>query len=114
MATLPHDLTDLYFAPVVLAIDARIAELGRLDARALSYQVGMASDTPDLNRELREAGLLRAIEHLIDTHNWELALDPRGVRLTHGEHTVVLGIPPTLSDYVVGQRQPNPDEARIS
>ena len=68
MATLPHDLTDLYFAPVVLAIDARIAELSLLDARALSYQVGMASDTPDLNPDLREAGLLRAIEHLDHRH----------------------------------------------
>ena len=39
MATRPHDLTDLYLAPVVLTVDARIAELGRLDRDRLAYKV---------------------------------------------------------------------------
>lgn len=37
MATRPHDITDLYLAPVVLAVDAKIAELGRLDQQGLAY-----------------------------------------------------------------------------
>ena len=39
MATRPHDLTDLYLAPVVLTVDARIAELGRLDQAKLAYKI---------------------------------------------------------------------------
>jgi hypothetical protein len=105
VAALPHDLTDLYFAPVVLAIDSRIAELGLLDAHKLASRVAVAGDVPDFTRDLREEGLLRAIQHLIDTHNWELALDARGVRLTHGDHTVVLGVPPTFSEYLAGGQQ---------
>ena len=31
MATRPHDVTDLYLAPVRLAVDARIEKLGRVD-----------------------------------------------------------------------------------
>ena len=30
MAIRPHDVTDLYLAPVVLAVDARIEKLGEL------------------------------------------------------------------------------------
>lgn len=100
MATRPHDLPDLFLAPVVLAIDAKIQELARLDARQLAFQVALESDTPDFTRELRQDALVRAIEHLIDTHYWTLSLDPRGLRLTHEAHTLVLGIPATFRDYV--------------
>ena len=102
MAAVPHDLTDLYFAPVVLAVDARITELCLLDARELAYQVAVAGDSSDSTRELREAGLLHAIQHLIDTHNWQLSLDARGIKLTHGDHSVVLGMPSTFTEYVTG------------
>jgi hypothetical protein len=89
MATRPHDLTDLYLAPVVLTVDARIAELGRLDR-----------DTPDFTRAMREEGLIRTITHLIDSHDWEFSWDPRGLRLTHDTHTFVLGIPAVFLEYL--------------
>lgn len=104
MATRPHDLPDLYLAPVVLAVDAKIEELGRLDSGQLAYEVALESDAPDYTRQMRADGLIRTIEHLIDTHHWTLALDPRGLRLTHEAHTVVLGLPPTLREYVDGGR----------
>ena len=44
MATRPHDIPDLFLAPVVLAIDAKIEELARLDARQLAYEVALESD----------------------------------------------------------------------
>jgi hypothetical protein len=102
MATRPHDLPDLYLAPVVLAIDAKIEQLARLDARQLAYEVALESDTPDFTRELREEALIRTIEHVIDTHQWTLSLDPRGLRLSHDEHTLVLGVPATFREYVDG------------
>lgn len=100
MATRPHDITDLYLAPVALAADARIEELGRLDKDALAYEVAVESDLPDLTRRFREDALIRAIAHLIDRHDWELSWDPRGLRLTHDGHSLVLGTPAVFLEYL--------------
>lgn len=100
MTTLPHDLTDLYLAPVVLAVDARIADLGTLDAKDLAFQVALESDSPDFTRQMREDALIRTIIHLVDTHDWEFGWDPRGLRLVHDDHTFVLGIPATFREYL--------------
>ena len=69
MATRPHDITDLYLAPVVLALDARIEELGRLDRDRLAYEVALESDSPDFTRSMREDGLIRTVTHLVDSHD---------------------------------------------
>jgi hypothetical protein len=100
MATRPHDITDLYLAPVALAVDARIEELSRLDKEQLTYEVGLESDTPDFTRAMRDDALIRTVTHLIDLHGWEFSWDPRGLRLTHDEHTFVLGIPAVFAEYL--------------
>ena len=100
MTTRPHDITDLYLAPVVLAVDARIAELGRLDRNALAYEVALESDSPDFTRAMREQALIRTITHMIDQHAWEFSWDERGLRLTHDAHTFVLGVPAVFRDYL--------------
>jgi len=100
MPARPHDITDLYLAPVALAVDARIAELGRLDKERLAYEVGLESDTPDFTRQMREEGLIRTVTHLVETHDWKFSWDPRGLRLTHDEHTFVLGIPAVFIEYL--------------
>ena len=104
MATIPHDMTDLYLAPVVLAVDARIEELGQLDQAGLAYEVALESDSPDFTRRMREEALIRAITHLIDCHGWEFRWDPRGLRLTHDAHTFVLGIPALFREYLEARR----------
>ena len=100
MPARPHDITDLYLAPVALAVDTRIAELGRLDKERLAYEVGLESDTPDFTRQMREEGLIRTVTHLVETHDWEFSWDPRGLRLSHDEHTFVLGIPAVFIEYL--------------
>ena len=100
MADRPHDVTDLYLAPVLLAIDARIEELGRLDMDGLAYEVALESDTRDTTRQLREEALLKTLTHLTETHHWTLSWDPRGIRLAHDAHTFVLGIPAIFRDYL--------------
>lgn len=102
MPASPHDITDLYLAPVALAVDSRIEELGRLGREQLAFEVGLESDTPDFTRDMREDGLIRAITHLVDAHHWTFSMDPRGLRLTHDAHTFVLGIPATFVQYVEG------------
>ena len=105
MATLPHDMPDLYLAPVVLGVDARIEELGHLDKDRLAYEVALAGDEPDFTRDMREEGLIRTVTHLIDRHGWEFRWDPRGLRLTHDAHTFVLGIPAVFVEYLEGSRR---------
>jgi len=90
----------LYLAPVVLAVDARIEELGRLDKSGLAYEVALESDSPDFTRRMREEALIRTVTHLIDSHDWDFSWDPRGLRLTHQAHTFVLGIPAVFRDYL--------------
>ncbi len=102
MATRPHDVADLYLAPVTLAVDARIEELGRLDRDGLAYEVALESDSPDFTRQMREEALIRAVTHLTDSHQWQFSWDPRGLRLTHDEHTFVLGIPAVFLEYLDG------------
>ena len=100
MADRPHDVTDLYLAPVLLAVDARIADLGKLDKDGLAYEVALESDSPDFTQHMREEALIRTITHLIDTHHWEFSWDPRGLRMTHDAHTFVLGVPAVFLDYL--------------
>lgn len=100
MATRPHDVADLYLAPVVLAVDARIEELGQLNKSELAYQVALESDSPDLTRRMREEALIRTVTHLVDRHAWEVSWDQRGLRLAHDGHTLVLGIPAVFGEYL--------------
>lgn len=100
MATRPHDITDLYLAPVALTVDARLEELGRLDSGRLAYEVALESDSPDFTRSMREEALLRTITHLVDIHDWKLSWDPRGIRLSHEAHTFVLGVPASFRAYL--------------
>ena len=104
MSDRPHDVTDLYLAPVLLAVDARLEELGQLDKRRLAYEVALESDLPDITRQMREEALMRAITHLTDTHHWTFSWDPRGLRMTHDAHTFVLGLPAALLDFLAGDR----------
>ncbi len=98
--TAPHDVTDLYLAPVLLALDARIEDLGRLGLDELRNVVALESDTPDRTAELRVSGLLRTVTHLIDTHGWTVAWTPRGIEVGHGRHRIVLGVPDTFREFV--------------
>lgn len=104
MSALPHDVTDLYLAPVVLAIDGRIQRLGELSVEELSRQVALDSDKADWTRDLREAGLLATVTHLTECHGWELTWDPRGIRMAHGSHQIVLGVPATFVQFLAGAR----------
>jgi hypothetical protein len=38
----------------------------------------------------------------VDLAGWQPTWDPRGVRLTHGNHTLVLGVSHRLTEYVAG------------
>lgn len=102
MTARPRDVTDLFLSPVVLAVDGRIEELGRLTKDQLSYEVALESGSPDFTRRMREEALIGTITHLLDRHGWEFSWDPRGLRLSHDAHSLVLGIPAVFGEYLEG------------
>ena len=102
MTLLPHDTSDLFLAPVTLELERRIDELGCLDPTALNAEIALESDLADWTRDLREQALLRTVGHLIETHNWVLSWDPRGLRLSHAERHIVLGIPDSFRAFLSG------------
>jgi hypothetical protein len=102
MAVRPHDVADLYLAPVALALDARIEDLGHLEKDQLEHKAAFLSDSQDHTSALREEALIKTITSMIDCHGWELSWDPRGLRLSHEGHTFVLGIPAGFREYLYG------------
>ena len=102
MIALPHDVTDLNLAPVALEVDARIEELGRLDSAELAFQIALKGDKPDWTLESRGDGVVDAIGRSDLLREWVLSIDPRGLRLTHKEHTFVLGLPDNIRAYLAG------------
>ncbi|MDO8308906.1 MAG: hypothetical protein Q7V58_11185 [Actinomycetota bacterium] len=96
----PHSLSDFYLAPVALAVDARLEELGALTAGGLANRVALVSDIPDSTAELRVEGLLRTVGQNLELHEWTLAWHPRGIRLSCGTHHFVLGVPEALRAFV--------------
>jgi hypothetical protein len=107
MPVLPHDAADLYLAPLLLVLNERLEELNGLALDDLRVHVGLVSDQPDWSRDMRETGLLHAISHTIDCHDWTLSWHQRGLRVSHGKHQVVLGVPATFAGYLDGA-QPAP------
>ncbi|MEQ6900348.1 hypothetical protein [Nocardioides sp. YIM 152588] len=100
MAARPRDIPDLYLAPVALDLDERLAQFeGRTDDE-ISHDLVLAT-----NREPRGTGeraelALEAVTHLVDTHGWEVGWCPRGLRMSHDENELVLGVPESLRRYL--------------
>lgn len=102
MYDLPHDLEDLRMGPILLQLDDRLSELGCLDVDELRFRVALDTDLPDWDEERRHAALLVTMSRGIDLGDWQLSWDERGLRLGHGIHQVVLGVPTSVIDYVRG------------
>lgn len=113
MLARPHDISDLHLAPVVLALDARMDDLAQLSLPQLAMRVALESNRSDFSRDQRESGLLEAVRHIIDCHGWKLSWDPRGVRLTHGAHSVVLGAPATFTEFLSGASRATTPEVHV-
>lgn len=96
----PRDPTDLVLAPVALQVDAKIQELSGLTREELAYHLALEVDRNPRTEEQRARDIVDAVVHLVDMSGWSAAWDPRGVRLTHGRHTMVLGVGAEVAQYV--------------
>lgn len=98
----PHDTTDLYLAPVTLAVDERLERLAALSAQELADEISLTTNLDPRSALERERAAVVTATYPIDLHGWQVSLAPRGIRLSHGEHSLVLGLPPNLRDYLQG------------
>jgi hypothetical protein len=96
----PQDLSDLALAPVALAVDARLQALSLLSFDQLSYQLGLQTDQKADTAGERAAQVVAAAVHMVDLHGWRASWDPRGIRLSHSEHSYVLGVAPSIQSFV--------------
>jgi hypothetical protein len=98
--TMPQDLTDLYLSPVAIAVDKRLEELGRCPQAELNYRLAVETNSTPRLRVDAIAAVVADAGYLVDTHHWRLVWDPRGLRLSNDDHSIVLGVPDNVRDYV--------------
>ena len=100
MVSRPSDRSDLLLAPVALEIDARIQELAKMDAEALSFRVALEGNVDLSNPAKVREGVIEACTNGINMHHWLASIDPRGLMLAHADHSLVLGFPPNIRDLL--------------
>jgi hypothetical protein len=97
---IPRDYSDLFLAPVALQVDQRLAEFAAMERDAVHERVVIETNNEAGTRADRVRDVLDTVTRLIDLHGWIARWDDRGVRLSHGQNTLVLGVPRNLVEYV--------------
>ena len=100
MTARPHDITDLYMPPVALELDRRLEQLEGLTAAEIEYQVVLGTDLQPRNAAARPALVLDLLTRSLETHGWEVSWVPRGLRVSHADHHLVLGVPHNVRAYL--------------
>jgi len=96
----PHDLADLYLAPVTLGMDHRLEEMSGLSVEDVRYRVILGTDREPHTAAEREEALLEMLTSGIDLHGWKVFRHPRGLRISHDNYSLVLGVPANLVSYL--------------
>lgn len=100
MTTRPHDITDLYMPPVALELDRRLGQLEGLTEAELEFQVTLETDHQPRNAAARPALVLSMLTRDLKTHGWEVSWAPRGLRVSHADHHLVLGVSHNVRAYL--------------
>lgn len=103
MTARPHDVTDLFLSPVVLDLDRQLAAYDGLTDEEIALRIVLATNREPDSAEERSALALQAVTHVVTTHGWEVNWAPRGLRVSHDNHELVLGVPESLSRYLSGR-----------
>ena len=99
MTVRPHDLSDLYFAPVALAIDSGLERWGAMSVDEVTGEVVLHTNSDPTTPDERRAALLATLAQP-EMHGWALSIGPRGVVLTHDNHVITLGVPDSVRSYL--------------
>lgn len=101
----PNDRTDLLLAPVALEIDARLQALGEMDSDALNFRIALEGNVDLSNASMIHEGVIEASTNGINMHHWLASIDSRGLRISHDDHSLVLGFPENIRE-VLSRAQP--------
>lgn len=107
----PHDITDLYLAPVVLAIDSELEALRGKSYDDIVMYVALATNREPRTRSEKRKYFIEAVTKFHDLHGWVVSCHPRGLRLTHDDHQIVLGLPLPVYSYLELSEEETPEEA---
>jgi hypothetical protein len=99
---LPHDVVDLRLAPLALRLDRRLEDMAGLDPAQLRLRIALDTDRDGFEPAQRARDVVDSVCHLVDLGGWQVSWVERGLRLTHGQHSLVLGVPANLRAYVDG------------
>jgi hypothetical protein len=100
MALIPHDTADLALAPVVLQLDREISMYSGLSQAEVEMRIAVEADAEPRTYPARRQALLRALTNFVDLHGWTVAINDRGLRLSHRDNAVTLGFPKSLRTYL--------------
>lgn len=100
--TNPHNLGDLYLAPVALRVDAELARLGALSADDLLFDLVVDTNREPVSAADRQRLLIEHLTQTLELHGWQLAWGERGLVVSHGENDLTLGISDVMHDYLAG------------
>jgi hypothetical protein len=100
MIVLPHDTTDVLLAPVALALDQQLQQLTDLTQLEIRHLVALCTDREPSGVEGRRELLLATISRDLDTHDWTLSWDMRGLKLEHETRRLVLGLPASVRVFL--------------
>lgn len=100
MALMPHDTADLALAPIVLHLEHEIGTFSGLRPDEVVRRIAIdAGATPGTFHARREA-LLRTLTQFVDLHGWKVAINDRGLRVSHRQNAVTIGFPKSLRTYL--------------
>jgi hypothetical protein len=108
MPELPRDVTDLALAPVAIAVDEMLRSYEGLDRVDIDFRLALETDRQPRSLEARASAVLETITRSVNLRGWEPAWCDRGLTLRHGEHTLTIGLPAELRDYLALGELPRP------
>ena len=100
MTPLPHDLADLAMAPVLIAVDTQLESFCGATQHEIAFRIALETDRQPRDAAQRAEAVLETLLRFVDMHGWEARWSTRGLRLSHGDHEVTLGVPSNLISYL--------------
>lgn len=100
MSIRPHDITDMFLSPVALHFDRRLAALTGRTHQQIDLEVALATNREPRSADERARFLLESLTQMVPAHGWDVSWDRRGLRLSHADHEVTLGIPDSVREYL--------------
>jgi hypothetical protein len=100
MALLPHDTADLALAPVMLHLEHEIAFFSDLSPEEVAHRIVLETNSQPRTYDERRDALVQSLTRFIDLHGWDIAVNERGVRVSHHQNAVTIGLPKSVHAYL--------------